>query len=193
MMVPMVSRSQPWRFRVLVPAALAACAAAITGLRAVPAEPAVSVDLARYAGRWYVIARAPAGQPPPRGAYFEYRQRSDGDIDDVYYTREGSFDREPLAVERTARAEPGRPAKWHIRKGWFSSAEQWVLYVSPDYRYAIAGLPAQGEGWILAREPVIPEWSYAGLLARVAMQGYDVSQFRRVPQRPEQVGRPGFE
>lgn len=193
MMESMVSPFHPWRLRVLALAALAACAAAMTGLQAVPAEPAASVDLARYLGRWYVIARVPAGGPAPRGAYFEYRQRPDGDIDDVYSAREGSFEREPFVVERTAHADPGRPAKWRVRTGWFSTDEQWVLYVSPDYRYAIAGLPERGAGWILAREPVIPEWSYAGLLARVAMQGYDVSQFRRVPQRPEQVGRPGFE
>lgn len=187
----MVSRS--WRLRVLLPAALVACAAAVTGLEAVPAEPAASMDLTRYLGRWYVIARAPAGGPPLRGAYFEYRPRTDGDIDDIYSAREGSFDSPPVTVERTAHADPARPAKWRVRKGWLSTDEQWVLYVSPDYRYAIVGAPEHGAGWILARDAVIPEWSYAGLLARLAMQGYDVSRFRRVPQRPEQIGRPGFE
>ena len=71
--------------------------------------------------------------------------------------------------------------------------ERWILYVSPDYRFSIAGAPDLDAGWILAREPVIPEWHYAGLLARLAMQGYDVSRFRRVAQKPEQIGRPGFE
>jgi apolipoprotein D and lipocalin family protein len=190
MMAPMVFRS--WRLRVLLPAALAAGVAAVTGLQAVPAEPAATLDLTRYLGRWYVIARAPApGQA--RGAYFEYQRRADGDIDDIYSEREHSFDRAPVTVARTAHADPARPAKWSVRKGWLSTDEQWVLYVSPDYRYAIVGTPERGEGWILARDPVIPEWSYAGLLARLAMQGYDVSLFRRVPQKPEQIGRPGFE
>jgi apolipoprotein D and lipocalin family protein len=189
----MVPPLRSWRLRVLVPAALAACAAAIAGLQAVPAEPVAGVDLTRFLGRWYVIARAPAGEPAPRGAYFEYRPRADGDIDDIYSARSGSFEAEPVTVERTARADPARPAQWRIRKGFFGSEERWVLYVSPDYRYAIAGAPERGEGWILAREPVIPEWSYAGLVARLAVQGYDVSKFRRVPQKPEQIGRPGFE
>lgn len=183
-------RGRLWRSLALL--ALATCAAAVTGRSATPAEPAASMDLARYAGRWYVIARLPPGGPPPRGAWFEFRPRGDGEIEDVYVTRAG-FDREPVSVERTARADPRRPAKWEVDSGWFRSAERWILYVSPDYRYSIAGTPGLGEGWILAREPVIPEWRYAGLLARLAMQGYDVSRFRRVPQKPEQVGRPGFE
>jgi apolipoprotein D and lipocalin family protein len=189
----MTSLSGSWRFRVLGPAALCACLVAVAGLRAVPAEPAGSVDLQRYLGRWYVIARAPAEAPHPRQAWFEHRAREDGAIDDIYSARVGSFEGEPVTIERTARADPERPARWLIRTGWFSSAERRVLYVSPDYRYAIAAGPGQDAAWILAREPVIPEWKYAGLLARLAAQGYDVARLRRVPQAPEQVGRPGFE
>jgi len=46
---------------------------------------------------------------------------------------------------------------------------------------------------LLAREPEIPDWSLAGLLARLSVQGYDVSQLRRVVQKPEQLGKLGFE
>jgi apolipoprotein D and lipocalin family protein len=192
MMEDMASHFRRSYSRWLTPAVLAVSIAALPA-QAVPAEPAATIDLARYAGRWYVIARAPAGKPPALGAYFEYRPRDDGRIDDIYYRREGSLQGEPVAVERTAEPDPERPAKWDISTGWLSSEEQWVLYVSEDYRYALVGSPDNAGGWILAREPVIPEWSYAGLLARLAMQGYDVSKFRRVAQKPEQVGRPGFE
>lgn len=158
-----------------------------------PAGPAADVDLSRYSGRWYVIAHAPASGTRSVGAYFEYRPLPDGRIDEVYAAREGSFDHAPVTIERFVRADPQRPGQWIVHKGWFSSDEEWVLYVSADYRQAIAGVPDRDEGWILAREPVIPEWTYAGLLARMAMQGYDVSRFRRVPQKPEQLGQPGFE
>lgn len=174
-------------------AALAACLAAAPAVRGAAVEPAAAVDLARFFGRWYVIAHAPAARPPPVAAYFEYRPRDDGLIDDLYFARPGAFAEEPVALRRTASADPERPARWEIRSGWFGSVERWVLYVSADYRYALAGAPAGNEAWVLAREPVIPEWSYAGLLARLALQGYDVSRFRRVVQVPGQVGLPGFE
>ena len=190
-MAAMVPRPRRWRLRAALPAALAVTLACGNGLQAVPAAPA-ALDLARYQGRWYVIARAPADEPHPRGAYFEYRARGDGAIDATYASRE-SFEREPVTETHGAQIDPQLPAKWRVRRGWLRTDEQWVLYVSPDYRFAIAGVPARRAAWILAREPVIPEWSYAGLLARLALQGYDAAQFRRVPQTPEQIGRPGFE
>lgn len=182
------------RRRPALPAAV--LAAAMSAGPAVPASSApatATVDLGRYLGRWYVIARAPATAPHPRGAYFEYRPGADGAIEAVYAAREGSFDGEPVRVAHAVTADPTAPARWRLRTGWFGSTERWVLYVSPDYQYTITGTPDHDEAWILAREPVIPEWSYAGLLARLALQGYDVAAFRRVPQKPEQVGRPGFE
>ena len=173
-------------------AALAACIAAVQGTHAVPAEPAKGLDLTRFLGRWYVISHAPAADPRMVGAYFEYLPRDGGRIRDTYAGRR-AFDREPVVREREALADPQQPARWRVESGWFGADERWVLYVSPDYRYALAGAPDLDEAWVLAREPVIPEWSYAGLLARLALQGYDVSRFRRVVQKPEQLGLPGFE
>ncbi|HUR42378.1 MAG TPA: lipocalin family protein [Verrucomicrobiae bacterium] len=173
-------------------AALAAAGVASVSA-ALAAAPATNFELSRYLGRWYVIARFPAEAPPPRGAFFEFASRPDGGLVHRYYTREGSFDREPIVVERRAEADADMPSRWRVKAGWMSSDERWVLYVSPDYRYALAGVPGFDAGWMLARDPVIPEWRYAGLLARLAMQGYDVSRFRRVPQTPDHVGLPGYE
>lgn len=188
----MVPRPRRWRLRAALLAALSVTLACGSGLQAVPAEPAAALDLARFEGRWYVIARAPADDPHPRAAYFEYRASGPGRIAGVYASRE-SFERAPVTEARDAEFDPAMPAKWRVRSGWFGRDDQWVLYVSPDYRFALAGSPSRDVAWVLAREPVIPEWNYAGLLARLALQGYDVSRFRRVPQQPEQIGRPGFE
>jgi apolipoprotein D and lipocalin family protein len=68
-----------------------------------------------------------------------------------------------------------------------------ILYVDPDYQTALVGYPGRGYGWVLARQPVIDEATYQSLLGRFAAQGYDVGQFRRVPQRPDQIGQPGFQ
>lgn len=204
MMTAMASSSARWQ-RALLAAALAAAAVparavAADAATAMPAAAATTaaatpaaIDLGRYLGRWYVIARVPAREPHPRGAYYEYRAVADGGIEAIYSARHDTFDGEPRVMATTARADPQQPARWAVKSGWFGSDERWVLYVSPDYQYTIAGTPDRAAAWILAREPVIPEWSYAGLLARLALQGYDVAAFRRVPQQPEQVGRPGFE
>lgn len=170
----------------LVLALVATVAAAPAG-----AGPDVNFELSRFFGRWYVIARAPPPDPPVSSAYFEYRPLDDGHIDALYVARPEPPGTEPVAVHETAAVDPEHPARWQILGGWLDwlfGDERWLLYVSADYRYALAGTPARGEGWILAREPVIPEWAYAGLLARLALEGYDVSRFRRVPQTPGEVG-----
>jgi apolipoprotein D and lipocalin family protein len=173
-------------------AALAACLATLSELHGAPVEPAAGIDLARFLGRWYVVAQAPAADPRMVGGYFEYLPDEDGQIRDTYSARP-AFDRPPVVLSRNARPDPAQPSRWTVSSGWFSSSERWILYVSPDYRLALAGDPDRSAGWILSREPEIAEWSYAGLVARLALQGYDVSRFRRVVQKPEQLGRPGFE
>jgi apolipoprotein D and lipocalin family protein len=67
------------------------------------------------------------------------------------------------------------------------------LYVDPDYQTALVGYPGRGYGWVFARTPTIDEATYQSLLNRLRDQGYDISQFRRVPQTPQQVGNPGFQ
>jgi apolipoprotein D and lipocalin family protein len=182
--------------RAVALATLAVAAAGVTHAplaSAASPQPARDVDLARFLGRWYVIAHMPGAARENLGAYFEYRRRDDGRIDDVYSRHEQSFDRPARTDARVALADPELPARWKVRESWLSSSERLLLYVSADYRYAIAGDPDGSSAWVLAREPEIAEWSYAGLLARLALQGYDVSKFRRVPHKPEQVGRPGYE
>lgn len=180
-------------------AALCLAAALATGVTAAqessPVQPAEIVDLPRYMGRWYVIARLAApGQTGQTGAHVDYRLREDGRIDDNYYAHSGSFDQPLVRTERVAWvAHPASNAHWKIRTSWPFSDDYLILYVSDEYQYALVGNPARSLGWILAREPSPPEWIYAGLLARLAGHDYDVARMRRVPQTPEQVGQPGFE
>lgn len=176
--------------RALAMVVLAAAAASIPAAGGV-APPALALDAERYTGRWYVIAHRPDPKTPEVGGFFEHELLGDGAMVEAYSARPGRFDQEPQVVRRTGHADPSNPARWVFRSGWFGRDEHLVLYVSPDYRFAIEG---SGNGlWVLAREPEIAEWSYAGLLARLALRGYDVRQLRRMAQKPEQVGRPGFE
>ncbi len=176
----------------LTSTALSGCASNPAG---VPLVTAAQVDLARYMGRWHVIANIPYfAERGKVGAYVEYRARDDGRMDDLYYARDGSFDRE---IELTAGvawvADPASNAHWKVRFFWPFSSEYLILYVSGDYRYALIGHPSRDYAWIFAREPEMAEWIYAGLLARLAAQNYDVSRLRKVPQTKEQIGLPGFE
>lgn len=166
----------------------------LAGCAASPAAAPVSpVELQRFMGRWYVIA-APANAESGRvGVYIDYRATDDGRVDETCYSRDSSFEHEVAPREHTAwTIDPVSNAHWRGQSFWPFTTTRVILHVSDDYRHA---LQASGSDvWmILAREPQIPEWIYAGLLARLAARNYDVSRLRKVPQTPEQLGQPGFE
>ena len=46
---------------------------------------------------------------------------------------------------------------------------------------------------LFAHSPDISDAKYHELLSRLDEMGYDTSRFRRVPQTPEQIGKPGFQ
>ena len=84
-------------------------------------------------------------------------------------------------------------ARWRESPFWPLYLSYLILYADPAYQTALVGYPGRGYGWVLARTPQIDPATYRGLLDRFREQGYDVSQFRRVPQIPGQIGVQGFQ
>lgn len=156
---------------------------------------AFSFDLNRYMGRWYVIANIPYwAENGNVGAYVEYRRRDDGDIDDLYFYHPRNFDT-PLE-EKKGRAyvvAGSGGTQWRVTFLWPIYVDYQVLYVDPDYRYALVGYPDKSLGWVFSREPEIDAATYRSLLAKFATLGYDVSKFKRIPQTPAQMNLPGFQ
>ena len=68
-----------------------------------------------------------------------------------------------------------------------------IVDLAPDYRSVLVGLPSRKLMWIMARERQLPAAEYRRLLGVAKAQGFPVEEVRKVPQRPEDLGRPGFE
>lgn len=117
------------------------------------------VDLDRYLGTWYEIARLPNRfQDHCVGdVTAEYARRDDGRIDVINRCREagGRFD-EAHGVARVvdtasnARLEVSFLSLfgWHLFWG-----DYWIIGLGDDYEYAVVGHPDRTYGWILARTP----------------------------------------
>lgn len=168
------------RRAVLAALPLAGCATTDTPLTLAP-----QIDLERYFGRWWIIANIPYfAERGNVGAYVEYYRRPDGDIADVYYAHDTSFDA-PL-TRREGRAtvvEGHNNALWRVTFLWPIFVSYPILYVDPEYQVALIGYPDRSLGWVFSRKPVLDEATYQTLLARFAAQGYDISQFVKVPQK----------
>ncbi len=144
------------------------------------------VDLERYAGRWYVIGEIPYfAERGNVGSYFDISFGADGTLTDVYTGYAKTFDAKPTSATLTGYVVPNTGnAKWMERPFWPLSLPYLILYVDPDYRYALVGYPGLTYGWVLARDPIMDDATYRQMLGRFAGQGYDIKQFERVPQRP---------
>ncbi len=167
---------------------------ALTGAR-VAAElarlvtvPAIDID--RYAGVWYEIARYPN--------WFErqcidavtatYQRLPDGNISVVNAcrTKDGSRD-EARGVARPATANDFTRLKVRFVPAFlaflpFVWGDYWVIDLAADYDYAMIGEPSREYLWILARSPRMDEGLLQRLLKRAAAQGYDPARVIRTAQ-----------
>lgn len=160
-----------------------------------PLQVQAKVDLEKFMGRWFVIANIPySAEAGKVGTYVEYRQRPDGRMDDLYFFRKKTFDK-PLkqwsgvawVVDRQTNA------RWLAQFIWPFRFDYLILETAPDYSWALVGHPSRDLVWIFAREAAMDEALYQQLRSKLADRGYEVNRILRVPQKPEQLGQPGFQ
>lgn len=170
---------------------LAGCAGGPSAVRG-PSPPTVvpSVDLARYAGRWYEVAKYPNRfQRGCDGATATYSLRPDGRMDVVNRCVEeggGGSERTAKGVARVV--DPETRARLSVTFFWPFSGDYWILALGKDYDYAVVGDPSRKYLWILSRTPTIPEARYAEILEAVERQGFDPGRLVR-SRHPAEAGR----
>ena len=159
---------------VLAAALLASCASQPVYRRAdAPLTAVAAVDIDRYLGRWYEVARYPNSfQKDCEAVTATYSRRDDGLIKVVNACGaiEGSRARE--AVGRAKVVDPGANAK--LKVSFFGPfwGDYWIVDLKEDYSRAIVGEPSGRYLWVLAREPAIDEAERADILKALDRLGY---------------------
>ncbi|KDD85689.1 lipocalin family protein [Bordetella bronchiseptica] len=165
---------------------LFAAAALATG--AVAAGPAVrtveSVDLARYAGKWYEIAHLPMflQRQCVGDTTAEYTQNADGSlaVNNRCRTKDGSID----AASGTATVVEGSGnAKLEVSFFKPFKGAYWIIGLDPDYRWAVVGSPDRDNLWILSRRTQLAPADLQNALAVARAQGYALDELRYTPQQ----------
>lgn len=152
-------------------------------LRVVP-----SVDLPRYAGLWYEVARLPN----------RFEEKCAGDVTAEYTLREKGR----LKVVNRCRRKDGkmteavgsaRPAdkggpnsRLEVRFAPsflsflpFVWGDYQIIELAPDYTHAVVGSPDRKYLWFLSRNPRMDEATYLRLAGEASAQGFDVSKLIR--------------
>jgi apolipoprotein D and lipocalin family protein len=162
---------------------LAAGCANDSGGDGVPLDTVEGLDIDRYLGKWYEIARLPFRVQEGCVATTATYTRIDAkNIRVVNACREERFDGKLRSATARAWVAGDDPARLKVQFFWPFRADYWVIALDPEYRRAMVGLPSRKYLWILAREPSMSEAQYRGLLERAAAPGYDVSRMQRTPQ-----------
>ena len=140
------------------------------------------VDLRRYQGTWYEIARLPnMFERKLKCITATYTLRQDGRISVL---NRGNYITDPVkesSVDGSAWIpDPENPGKLKVRFFWPFSGDYWILYLDKDYKYALVGDPKFKFLWILSRDKFMDEETYRMLLNIATEKGYDVSSVIRV-------------
>jgi len=166
-------------------ALLAGCAALgpkhPVGNNAVP-QPAKPVELAKYLGKWYEIARYEQSfQKGCEGVSAEYALRGDGKISVRNACRrpDGKLS---VASGKAKVVDPVSNAKLKVSFFGPFYGDYWVLDRAEDYSWAIVGEPSGRYLWLLAREATPATEMVEAQIARARSLGYDTSMLIRTKQ-----------
>jgi apolipoprotein D and lipocalin family protein len=150
--------------------------------QAVPMTVVETVNLPKYLGKWYEIARFPNRfEAGCSDVTAEYSMNSDDTVK-VLNTcvKDG--------VSETAEGEawvkgPGKLKVTFVPiLGSLAAGDYWIIDLKPDYSLAVVGAPTSDFGWILGRKPTLSKADMDRALAALTKNGYDTSKLEMVKQ-----------
>jgi len=150
-------------------------------------QTVTSVDLSRYTGTWYEIARLPMWfQRHCVDSKAIYSSRSDGavGVHNECVTDTGKVEQaEGVATVVDAKTNAKLTVvfdNWFARLfGSSRDGNYWILDLDPEYRIAMVGTPDRRFLWILSRTPQLDEATYGRLVERARQLVYPVSDLIR--------------
>lgn len=145
-------------------------------------EPAKPVDLNRYLGRWYEIARHEyVFEEGMDAVTADYSRLS---ADKIGVTNAGTRGgKRKVARAKGVVVDKDTGAK--LKLSFFGPlyvGDYWVLDHADDYSWSIVGEPGGRYLWLLTRSPRPGDEQVDALFARARALGYDTSTLRRTHQ-----------
>ncbi len=149
-----------------------------------PLATIAALDVPRYMGTWYEIAKFPNRFQKKCAGFTKatYSTLADGTVQVVNRCRtdNGGTD-EALGAARQVGAANSPKLKVRFAPAILSFlpmvwGDYWVVDLDAGYQLAAVSEPKREYLWILSRTPKVDKASYDALVARLASQGLDVSK-----------------
>ena len=157
-------------------------------LQAVKTIP--SIDVARYLGTWYEIAKFPNWfqRKCLSGTNANYQLKEDGNVKVTNRCKvEGGEMAQAIGTARQIGGATSPKLEVRFAPDWlailpFVWGDYWVIDLDPQYQLAAVSDPRREYLWILSRTPKVNQKSYDDLLQRLVAQQFDLTQLSLTPQ-----------
>ena len=157
-----------------------ALAAGCASVSKVDNAPVAALDLNRYLGEWYEIARFDHSfERGVEQAKANYTQNADGTIKVVNSGIKDSKPKTAIGKGKTTDT-PGL-----LRVSFFGPfyADYRVMMIDGNYTYALVGSGGADYLWLLSRTPGLSETAKSELLVEARRRGYDTDKLIWVEQK----------
>jgi apolipoprotein D and lipocalin family protein len=166
--------------------ALAALVPVVAGIFAKKAKPPLPtvphLDLVRYSGLWYEIARLPTKHEDACASDItaHYQVFSDGVLVTNRCRRRDGTLKKAIGRARVVDADTNAKLKVTYLPSLLDAipgvwGDYWVLDTADDYSVAMVGTPARDALWLLAREPTVTDAVLEAFLAKAVALGFETA------------------
>ncbi len=150
-------------------------------------ETVEKVDINRYIGKWYEIARFDQKfQKNCTAVTANYSIKKNGNLKVVNTCRKGNPNGKLKVAKGVARvSDKVTNAKLKVQfflrflNIGFLSGNYWILALGENYEYAMVGDPTRKFLWILNRESEMDERVYLELVQKAETLGFDTTKLQR--------------
>ncbi len=141
------------------------------------------VDLERYVGLWYEIARYPNWfqKKCAREVTATYTLLENGRVEVLNSCRTQSGEL-AKAKGKAKVVDKKTFARLRVTFFWPFYGDYWILDLDPEYRFAVVGEPSRKYLWILSRTPRMEDAEYQAILERLKVNGFDTGRLVKTEQ-----------
>lgn len=155
-----------------------------------PVEPVAKVDLERYSGKWFEIAKYPN----------KFQKQCVGNVTATYTlklnnklevlnqclkkdgTMESAKAEGKIADKKTNSKLKVRFAPAITSFLPFVWANYWIIDLDPNYKWVVVAEPKREYFWILSREAELSDTTYQAILRRAEAMGFIPGKVEKTPQ-----------
>jgi apolipoprotein D and lipocalin family protein len=155
-----------------------------------PLTTIAALDVPRYMGTWFEIAKYPNWfqRKCVSDTRADYQLQASGTVQVTNRCRRENGEMEQ-AVGEARQLGPATSPKLQVRfaPAWLSLlpfvwGDYWVIDLDADYRLVAVSEPKREYLWVLSRSPTVGAEEYQALLLRLKAQGFDLDRLERTRQ-----------